>query len=80
MYPIWRYPRFYNNPYYLHLNKNKFKEIVSAYFLDRFAKSVYTIKCKKLAGQSGFPLVSLYSNQLGRLVPATDQYLVDKYI
>ena len=28
--------------------------IVSTYFLDRLARSVYTIQCKKLVAQSGF--------------------------
>ena len=30
--------------FYLHLNKNNNNGIVSTYFLDRFARSVYTIK------------------------------------
>ena len=45
--------------FYLHLNRNNNNGIVSTYFLDRFVRSVYTIKCKTLVAQSCFPGVSI---------------------
>ena len=64
--------------FYLQLNRNNNNGIVSTYFLDRFARSIYTINVKNWLPRV-VSMVSIYSNQLGRLAPATDQYPLDEW-